>query len=48
MKIEKVKNYNQKLLAILGTIGGIFLIIALVSFISIVIQEHRRFDFMDG
>jgi hypothetical protein len=45
MKIEKVKNYNQKLLAILGTIGGIFLIIALVSFISIVIQEHRRFDY---
>lgn len=45
MKIEKVKNYNQKLLAILGTIGGFFLIVALVSFISIVIQEHRRFDY---
>jgi hypothetical protein len=45
MKIEKVKNYNQKLLAILGTIGGIFLVVALVSFISIVIQEHRRFDY---
>ena len=45
MKIEKVKNYNQKLLAILGTIGGIFLVVALVSFISIVIQEHRRYDY---
>jgi hypothetical protein len=45
MKIEKVKNYNQKLLAVLGTIGGIFLIVALVSFITIVIQEHRRYDY---
>ena len=45
MKIEKIKNYNQKLLAILGTIGGIFLVVALVSFISIVIQEHRRYDY---
>ncbi|MCG7502060.1 hypothetical protein MHM83_09275 [Tenacibaculum sp. Mcav3-52] len=45
MKIEKIKNYNQKLLAILGTIAGIFLIIALVSFISIVIQEHRRYNY---
>lgn len=45
MKIEKVKNYNQKLLAVLGTIGGVFLVVALVSFISIVIQEHRRYDY---
>lgn len=45
MKIEKIKNYNQKLLAILGTIAGIFLIIALVSFISIVIQEHGRYNY---
>jgi hypothetical protein len=45
MKIEKVKNYNQKLLAVLGTIGGIFLVVALVSFISIVIQEHRRYEY---
>lgn len=45
MKIEKVKIYNQKLLAVLGTIAGIFLVVALISFISIVIQEHRRFDY---
>lgn len=45
MKIEKVKNYNQKLLAVLGTIGAIFLVVALVSFISIVIQEHRRYNY---
>jgi hypothetical protein len=45
MKIEKVKNYNQKLLAVLGTIGGIFLVVALVSFIFIAIQESRRYDY---
>ncbi|MEO9511713.1 MAG: hypothetical protein ABJN84_18280 [Flavobacteriaceae bacterium] len=41
MKIEK---YNQRLLAVLGTVGVIFLIIALIAFISITIMEHRRFD----
>jgi hypothetical protein len=45
MKIEKIKNYNHKLLAVLGTIGGIFLVVALVSFIFIVIQESRRFNY---
>lgn len=45
MKIEKVKNYNQKLLAILGTIGGICIIIALISFISLLIKEQKRFDY---
>jgi hypothetical protein len=45
MKIEKVKNYNQKLLAILGTISGIFLVVALISFVSLIIQEHRGYDY---
>ncbi|WNH10868.1 hypothetical protein [Thalassobellus suaedae] len=41
MKIEK---YNQRLLAVLGTVGVIFLIVALIAFISITIMEHRRFN----
>ncbi len=41
MKIEK---YNQRLLAVLGTVGVIFLMVALIAFISITIMEHRRFD----
>ncbi|AUC76192.1 hypothetical protein [Olleya sp. Bg11-27] len=47
MKIEKVKNYNQKLLAILGTIGALFLVIALIAFISIIIKEHRNYSSYD-
>ena len=34
-------------MAVLGTIGGIFLIVAFVSFISIVIQEHNRYDYQE-
>ena len=45
MKIEKIKNYNQKLFAIFGTIGGICIIITLISIISLLIKEHRRFDY---
>lgn len=48
MKIEKVKNYNQKLLAVLGTIGTIFLVVALIAFVSIMIQEYRRSNYNDS
>ncbi|WP_121668011.1 hypothetical protein [Mesonia aquimarina] len=41
MKIEK---YNQRLLAILGTLIVVFLIVALIAFISITIIENRRFN----
>ncbi|SFJ30681.1 hypothetical protein [Olleya namhaensis] len=47
MKIEKVKNYNQKLLAILGTLAALFLVIALIAFISIIIKEHRDYSSYD-
>ncbi|MBG6129965.1 hypothetical protein IWQ47_001952 [Aquimarina sp. EL_43] len=47
MKIDKVKNYNQKLLAVLGTIGAIFLVVALIAFISILIQEYSRSNYHD-
>ncbi len=41
MKIDK---YNQRILAVLGTVGVIFLIVALIAFISVTIMEHRRFN----
>jgi len=47
MKIEKIKNYNQKLLAILGTITIIFAFVGLITFITISISEYRRFNYDD-
>jgi len=44
MGIEKIKNYNQKLLAVLGTIAAIFLLIGLISFIPTALYEFNRFD----
>lgn len=39
MKLEK---YNQRLLAVLGTAGVIFLIVALIAFITVAIIEIRQ------
>lgn len=41
MKVEK---YNQRILAVLGTVGVIFIIVALIAFISITIMEHNRYN----
>ena len=41
MKIEK---YNQKLLAILGTAGVVFIVVALIAFVSLAIMEYNRYD----
>jgi len=40
----KIEEYNQRLLAVLGTVGVIFLIVVLIAVISITIMEHRRYD----
>jgi len=40
----KIENYNQRILAVLGTVGVIFLIVALITFISFSITEYRRFN----
>lgn len=47
MKIEKIKNYNQKILAVLGTIAIIFALIALFSFIFFSISDYRRYNYDD-
>ena len=41
MKIEKIKNYNQMLLAVLGTIAIIFALVGLIAFMGTVINEFR-------
>ncbi len=41
MNIEKVKNYNQKLLAIIGTIAAILLLVALIALIAEIIRDYR-------
>lgn len=44
MNLEKIKNYNQKILAIFGTILIVFAVIGLISFVIIIINE---FDWND-
>ncbi|MDN5211908.1 hypothetical protein QQ020_07590 [Fulvivirgaceae bacterium BMA12] len=41
MKIEKIKNYNQMLLAVLGTIAIIFALVGLIAFAVMIIDEFR-------
>jgi hypothetical protein len=45
MKIEKIKNYNQKLLAVLGTLGAIFLVVIFILFIFFRIEEYNRYNY---
>lgn len=42
MKIEKLKNYNQKLLALLGTILTMMALVALILFVSFALSEIPR------
>ena len=41
MNIEKIKNYNQKLLAVLGTVAVLFAIVGLIGFTVMFINEYR-------
>jgi hypothetical protein len=47
MKIEKVKNYNQKILAILGTLAIILIIVSILGIGGIAISEFMRFNSYD-
>lgn len=47
MKIEKIKNYNQKILAILGTLAIILVIVSILGIGGIVISEFIRFNNYD-
>lgn len=44
MKTEKIKNYNQKILAILGTLAIILVIVSIVGIVGIAISEFLRFN----
>ncbi|QHI37145.1 hypothetical protein IMCC3317_25230 [Kordia antarctica] len=46
--MEKLKKYNQKLLAVLGTLTVIFLIVLLIGFISMLIMESQRYSHYDS
>ncbi len=43
MKIEKIKNYNQKILAILGTLAIILVIISTIGFGGVALYEYLRY-----
>jgi len=47
MKIEKLKNYNQKILAILGTLAIILVIVSILGIGGIAISEFLRFNSYD-
>ena len=47
MKTEKVKNYNQKILAILGTLAIILVIVSTLGIGGIAISEFMRFNSYD-
>jgi hypothetical protein len=47
MKIEKLKNYNQKILAILGTLAIILVIVSILGIGGIAISELVRFNSYD-
>lgn len=44
MKIEKIKNYNQKLLAILGTLAIILVTLSILGVGGMVISEYLRYE----
>ncbi len=44
MKKEKLKNYNQKVLAILGTLGIILVLTGIFTFGGIIISEYLRYQ----
>ena len=47
MKTDKIKNYNQKVLAILGTLAIILVIFSIITTSGIAISEYFRFNDYD-